>query len=338
MRSWVLVWVRPHAANEDGWQLLKRANLTMESSKFVLVAKCFSLLRRLRLRSASFFEVRFLCYHSVIHDFDSDPSPSVWVTASGFRAQLDRLHENGMRIVGMNEALNVLDRKPIVPGRYVCLTFDDGLRDNATIAWPILRERGLSAHFFISPGLVGKTSSRVVGGRTRTVHYMDRAMITQLASEGATFGSHALTHSDLTQVPDEELERQLCQSKALLESWIGPDSGATLAYPYGRWGRREQAAAKRAGYSIVFISRFGTIKKPLTEKRRFEVPRTPIGTNEDDQLFNLKINAGFDWIAEYSALKASFYRSRALTANPAAPSLPPMIILNMTLSSAFPLV
>lgn len=311
----------------------------MESSKLIPIARFLSFLRRLPLRSVPSFEIRFLCYHSVVDDTDPEPSPSVWITASRFRAQLDQLNKSGLRVIGMTEALNTLDHpKPAVSGRYICLTFDDGLQDNATIAWPILKDYGLSAHFFISPGLVGKTSSRVVGGKTRTIHYMDRATIQRLASEGATFGSHSLTHSDLTEVSDEELERQLRQSKALLETWIGPHSGATFAYPYGRWGRREQAAAKRAGYSAVFISRFGTVNKPLTEKRRFEVPRTPIGTNEDDQLFNLKINAGFDWIANYSVLKTLLYRPRAMSARPALPCLAPMMMLSKALPDGFPFV
>lgn len=41
------------------------------------------------------------------------------------------------------------------PGRRrVALTFDDGLRSNVTVAYPILRSLGLPATFFVCPGLV----------------------------------------------------------------------------------------------------------------------------------------------------------------------------------------
>src|SRR5690242_4203796 len=55
---------------------------------------------------------------------------------------------------------------PIVPlediasGRHkngrarVALTFDDGLRSNVEVAYPILRKLGLSATFFVCPGLI----------------------------------------------------------------------------------------------------------------------------------------------------------------------------------------
>lgn len=38
--------------------------------------------------------------------------------------------------------------------RRVALTFDDGLRSNVTVAYPILRSLGLPATFFVCPGLV----------------------------------------------------------------------------------------------------------------------------------------------------------------------------------------
>src|ERR1043165_4790506 len=36
----------------------------------------------------------------------------------------------------------------------VALTFDDGLRSNVEVAYPILRELGLTATFFVCPGLI----------------------------------------------------------------------------------------------------------------------------------------------------------------------------------------
>jgi peptidoglycan/xylan/chitin deacetylase (PgdA/CDA1 family) len=38
--------------------------------------------------------------------------------------------------------------------RRVALTFDDGLRTNVTVAYPILRSLGLTATFFVCPGLI----------------------------------------------------------------------------------------------------------------------------------------------------------------------------------------
>src|SRR3954469_20710599 len=37
----------------------------------------------------------------------------------------------------------------------VALTFDDGLRNNVEVAYPILRQLGLTGTFFVCPGLIG---------------------------------------------------------------------------------------------------------------------------------------------------------------------------------------
>jgi len=44
--------------------------------------------------------------------------------------------------------------RPRARRRRVALTFDDGLRSNVRVAYPILRELGLPATFFVCPGLV----------------------------------------------------------------------------------------------------------------------------------------------------------------------------------------
>src|ERR687883_570464 len=38
--------------------------------------------------------------------------------------------------------------------RVLALTFDDGLRSNVEVAYPILRKLGVSATFFVCPGLI----------------------------------------------------------------------------------------------------------------------------------------------------------------------------------------
>lgn len=40
--------------------------------------------------------------------------------------------------------------------RRIALTFDDGLRSNVTVAYPILRSLGLHATFFVCPGLIDR--------------------------------------------------------------------------------------------------------------------------------------------------------------------------------------
>ena len=81
-----------------------------------------------------------------IHDFDDGVFGP---TAEEFRAHLEWLKLN-TDIISENELIDhVRDQKPLSRSS-VMITFDDGYRDNADIALPILQELEIPATFFIS--------------------------------------------------------------------------------------------------------------------------------------------------------------------------------------------
>jgi peptidoglycan/xylan/chitin deacetylase (PgdA/CDA1 family) len=54
----------------------------------------------------------------------------------------------------LEQAIDDLEHRRELPPRATALTFDDGYRDNLTIAAPILASLGLPATFFVVPGLL----------------------------------------------------------------------------------------------------------------------------------------------------------------------------------------
>lgn len=82
--------------------------------------------------------------------------------------EVETFHEQ-MTFLARNFAVVPLDRLVWArtnghPGQgEVALTFDDGLRNNCTVVYPILRELGLPATYFVCPGLVA-------GGRWLWTH------------------------------------------------------------------------------------------------------------------------------------------------------------------------
>ncbi len=56
-------------------------------------------------------------------------------------------------VLPLDQAVDLLQSGSLPP-RALCLTFDDGYVDNATIALPILQQHGLSATFFVSTGFL----------------------------------------------------------------------------------------------------------------------------------------------------------------------------------------
>lgn len=89
-----------------------------------------------------------LIYHRVLPE--PDPLLPGEPDADRFRWQM-RLLARHLNPLPLDEAVARL-RDGTLPTRAVCVTFDDGYADNATVTLPILREEGVPATFFIAAG------------------------------------------------------------------------------------------------------------------------------------------------------------------------------------------
>ncbi len=100
-------------------------------------------------------DLRVLAYHRVLSvadpdrfDFDLD---LVSTSVDGFRRQMQLL---GRRFhpMSLGQVVAALEAGQQPPAQAVVVTFDDGYDDNHRFAFPILRELGIPATFFVSTG------------------------------------------------------------------------------------------------------------------------------------------------------------------------------------------
>jgi peptidoglycan/xylan/chitin deacetylase (PgdA/CDA1 family) len=90
-------------------------------------------------------------YHRVGDARNSDFDRALWsADEAAFSAQIAFLKSH-VDIIGPSDLEDVLTRRV---GRYALITFDDGYVDNYTAAFPILREHGVQATFFITTGFI----------------------------------------------------------------------------------------------------------------------------------------------------------------------------------------
>lgn len=108
-----------------------------------------------RLRSMVRNELHVLAYHRVLtlsaaerFDFDID---LVSASAEQFREQMVWLRRH-FHPLCFRDVVAAIDAGSRLPARAVVVTFDDGYDDNYRIAFPILRELGIPAVFFVSTG------------------------------------------------------------------------------------------------------------------------------------------------------------------------------------------
>jgi len=109
----------------------------------------------------------------------------------------------------------------------------------------------------------------------------------EMDSAQVELGSHTLTHPILTQVDDQKLSAELCNSRARLEENL--DRKVDLVcYPNGDYDQRVVSAATRAGYSCAV-----TIEAGLNEAGCDPMQLRRVHTANDHSRF-LQNTSGFD--------------------------------------------
>lgn len=122
------------------------------------------------------------------------------------------------------------------------LTFDDGHISNYEYALPILQQRGLQAHFFITVGWTGRKPGYMGWDELRSLH-----------KAGQLIGAHGWTHTLMTHCTDQQLQTELRDARQTLEDKLGTPI-TTMSLPGGRFNRRVMNACHEAGYTQVFTS------------------------------------------------------------------------------------
>jgi glycosyltransferase involved in cell wall biosynthesis/peptidoglycan/xylan/chitin deacetylase (PgdA/CDA1 family)/protein-L-isoaspartate O-methyltransferase len=227
--------------------------------------------------------VPILMYHRIAERHDGPADLAQYrVSPAEFEAQLRWLRQNGYHGITPAEWRDAVDQNRALTGRPVMLTFDDGYRDFATAAWPILGRFGI-------PATVAVVTDRIGGGADWDARFGSPAQlmsweeVQRVSAEGAHIASHSASHPALTGIGAEETLREAFRSHAAIERAVGiaPDA---VVYPYGIY----DPVAARAFAAAGFTTGFGT--------------RTDTATMLDDPMHLPRIDvSGFDTLDTFIA-------------------------------------
>ena len=250
--------------------------------------------------------------------------------------------------------------------RFVCITFDDGYRDNYDVAYPILKQYQVPAAIYICTSFPDKSavlwpyalealllqndriSIEHQGGvksfkaqtleQKRNVYdqvwnimsvmsYAEindifnqyglniKKMVTTMAMDWEqikvlsddpliTIGAHTVTHPIMSGLSHNEVEREIVESRSIIESHIGKHV-EHFSYPFGAEGmvgEREFHLVEQFGFKTGVTTRRGNVFNEHMN-HLYSLPRIEVGKTQKDMSFFISQISGLRL-----ALKGQFKR------------------------------
>lgn len=222
-------------------------------------------------------------YHRVADDRDE-----LAVSPGRFRQQMELLASGGYRVVSVADAAE-LAASSVLRARTIGLSFDDGCRDVAENALPVLAEYGFRATVFLSTGVTDGRACFTWYRRQPPVLGWDE--VVDLDRAGILeFEAHSVTHPKLPAVDDGAAKAEIAGSKAELEERLGREV-TVFSYPAGLFGERERRLVAEAGYRFAVSCEPG-VNLPQTDP--LALRRRQIDARDNLLDFRAKVAGGHD--------------------------------------------
>lgn len=217
--------------------------------------------------------IPILMYHSVADRVD-DRYRTWAVTQDRFASHMRALADHGYTALGVSAVIGRRLAGQPLPEKLVVLTFDDGLQDFLTGAFPSLDKYGFRATLYVVAGRVNGTS-----GWLAPLGEGDRPMLrseelAELHENGIEIGAHSLTHPELDLLDRISCANEIQASRLVLEDMIG-DRVISFAYPHGYASGTTRRLVQEAGFqsavrvrhalSDISENRFGLSRLIVTQ-------------------------------------------------------------------------
>lgn len=206
--------------------------------------------------------VPILMYHHV----GDPPKNWLYVDTKTFTKQMDYLQQKGYTTITLPEVAADLSSGNFPP-RPVAITFDDGYRDVFYNAYPVLRDRGLKATFFLITQLM------------EGADYLTWEEAKEMAHNALmTMGDHTLSHRALASLSEDKIKDEIFSSKRIIEEKLGV-SVNVFSYPYGSFNQTVIKNLREAGFAAAVVSSLGNSCAKLPYGlRRIRIGRSSLST------------------------------------------------------------
>ncbi|PZU98393.1 MAG: polysaccharide deacetylase [Pseudanabaena sp.] len=203
-----------------------------------------------RARSA---KIPIIMYHDITESKDVS-----WdVTPEELERHFQALQDGGYTPISMDTMVNHLRTGSQLPDKPVLLTFDDNYVGQYKYAFPLLQKYNYPAVWSVHTRFVGTGGQKpkATWNQLREMH----------KSGLITIASHTVNHLNLKDLTDEQIEKEVTESKKVIEKELG-EKIAYFTYPEGDYTDVAREKLKKAGYKAALaMSLDPTIERSANE-------------------------------------------------------------------------
>ena len=144
-------------------------------------------------------------------------------------------------------------------GKFVCVTFDDGYRDNYDIAYPLLKRLNIPFAIYVTTGFIDNRlpmwwyPNQHLGMSAEELRQLDVDPL-------CTIGAHTVSHPKLDTLSYEEQYKEIADSKLELERLLGHPF-LHFSFPHGAHNEDTLTICRELGFQTVVQSWGGPIRK-----------------------------------------------------------------------------
>lgn len=149
-------------------------------------------------------------------------------------------------------------------GRWVCITFDDGYRDNYTLAYPLLKQLDVPFAVYVSTGFLDNHNEmwwypgQQLAMSTEELKTLDTDSL-------CTIGAHTVNHLKLDSLSVEQQIAEIKNSKDELEQLLGHPI-RHFSFPHGAYNDDTIAICQGLGFQTVARSWGGPLRRGASRR------------------------------------------------------------------------
>ena len=203
---------------------------------------------------------RILMLHRVVEQRSDEPEQrELEVTPRFLEQTIETYRHEGYIFVSIDEACNIIKGGKRLKHPFICLTFDDGYRDNYTTALPILKRLDIPFAIYISTDFIDNKQpmwwypDQQLGLSLEELRTLDREPL-------CTIGAHTLSHPRLDTLTVIEQQKEIVESKVILEQWLGHPI-QHFSYPHGAYNDDTLSIVKSASFRSALCAWGGTVRR-----------------------------------------------------------------------------